>query len=117
MTGTPHVNTEDVEYNGFLIPKNTYILPNAWYVSLSVHPFHLLKRDHRAIMHSEEHFARPWDFIPERFLGKDGCIDKSLPDSEMSAFGYGRRYVLASLTLFNICSSWESQHLSWKAFQ
>lgn len=29
--GIPHMFIEDVEYNGFIIPKNTSILTNAWF--------------------------------------------------------------------------------------
>ena len=28
--GVPHVNNEDQEYEGFFIPKDTIIIPNAW---------------------------------------------------------------------------------------
>jgi cytochrome P450 len=47
-------------------------------------------------MHSEELFERPWEFLPDRYIGKDGRINKSVPDPEIGAFGYGRRYVRAS---------------------
>ena len=46
-------------------------------------------------MHSEELFERPWEFLPERYIGRDGRINKSVPDPEIGAFGYGRRYVRA----------------------
>ncbi|TEB29677.1 O-methylsterigmatocystin oxidoreductase [Coprinellus micaceus] len=70
---TSHANREDDEYDGYFIPKNTYILPLSW-----------------TIMHDSEVFERPFDFIPERYL-KDGRIDNSVPDANYAAFGYGRR--------------------------
>ena len=30
ITGTPHVNDEDDEYDGFFIPKDTFVFTNAW---------------------------------------------------------------------------------------
>ncbi|KAJ3534086.1 hypothetical protein NMY22_g7073 [Coprinellus aureogranulatus] len=72
--GVPHVNNEDQEYDGFFIPKDTIIIPNAW-----------------AIMHSEEHYEKPFDFMPERFLDKDGNLNKSVLEPESAVFGYGRR--------------------------
>jgi cytochrome P450 len=47
--------------------------------------------DNRAILHDPEVFHKPFDFIPERYLGKDGKLDPSVPDPEMAAFGHGRR--------------------------
>ncbi|RXW19060.1 hypothetical protein EST38_g6788 [Candolleomyces aberdarensis] len=43
-----------------------------------------------AIMHDPEVFENPFDFNPERYL-KDGKIDRSVPDADFAAFGYGRR--------------------------
>ncbi|KAF6752855.1 cytochrome P450 [Ephemerocybe angulata] len=71
--GVAHCTTEDDEYDGYFIPKNTFILANAW-----------------AMMHNEEMFDKPFEFNPERFL-KDGNIDPSIPDAEHAAFGFGRR--------------------------
>lgn len=71
--GVAHCTTEDDEYDGYFIPKNTFILANAW-----------------AMMHNEETFDKPFEFNPERFL-KDGNIGPSIPDAEHAAFGFGRR--------------------------
>jgi cytochrome P450 len=44
-------------------------------------------------MHDPQVFEKPFEFNPERYL-KDGKIDRSVPDSELAAFGHGRRYVI-----------------------
>ncbi|KAF5340288.1 hypothetical protein D9611_007844 [Ephemerocybe angulata] len=72
--GVPHTVTEDEEYNGYFIPKDTMILPNSW-----------------AMMHDPNTFEKPFEFIPERFLTKDGEFDESVPGPEYAAFGFGRR--------------------------
>lgn len=33
--GVPHLSSEDIRLNGYLIPKGTSLIPNAWCVSLS----------------------------------------------------------------------------------
>ncbi|RXW19105.1 hypothetical protein EST38_g6749 [Candolleomyces aberdarensis] len=71
--GVAHANTEDDEYDGYFIPKGTFIFQNNW-----------------AIMHDHDIFDRPFEFIPERYI-KDGKIDLSLPDPDIAAFGHGRR--------------------------
>ncbi|KAJ3521002.1 hypothetical protein NMY22_g12499 [Coprinellus aureogranulatus] len=71
--GITHATSEDDEYQGYFIPKGTFIIPNTW-----------------AIMHDKDLFERPFDFVPERYL-KDGKIDPSVPDPEVAAFGFGRR--------------------------
>lgn len=67
--GLPHTTSQDDEYDGYYIPKGTYVLPSVW-----------------AMMHSANTFERPFDFIPERYL-KDGKVD----DVEIALFGFGRR--------------------------
>ncbi|KAF7330982.1 Cytochrome P450 [Mycena venus] len=67
--GIPHMFTEDVEYNGYLIPRNTTILVNAW-----------------AISQDPEIYPEPDQFRPERFLG-----NKQQLDPREYAFGGGRR--------------------------
>ncbi|KAJ2919074.1 hypothetical protein MD484_g1367, partial [Candolleomyces efflorescens] len=71
--GIVHANTEDDEYDGYFIPKGSFIFQNNW-----------------AIMHDPDVFDRPFECIPERYL-KDGKIDPSVPDPEIAAFGHGRR--------------------------
>ncbi|KAF3086190.1 hypothetical protein TWF569_003568 [Orbilia oligospora] len=64
-----HVADEDIEYNGYLIPKGSYIVPNIWW-----------------ILHDPEVYANPDKFDPERFLSP-----RNEPDPEGDVFGYGRR--------------------------
>ncbi|KAJ2919349.1 hypothetical protein MD484_g973, partial [Candolleomyces efflorescens] len=71
--GLPRCSTEDDEYDGYFIPKGTIVLANNW-----------------AMMHDSSVFEEPFKFNPERYL-KDGNIDRSIPDSELAAFGHGRR--------------------------
>ncbi|KAF6751123.1 cytochrome P450 98A3 [Ephemerocybe angulata] len=71
--GVVHTNAEDDEYDGYFIPKGTYIFQNNW-----------------AIMHDPEVFEKPLDFVPERYL-KDGKLNPAVLDPEAAAFGYGRR--------------------------
>ena len=33
----PHVTTQDIIYEGYLIPKGTWLLPNTWFVVLREH--------------------------------------------------------------------------------
>ena len=33
LPGVAHANTEDDEYNGYFIPKGTYVMANSWWVS------------------------------------------------------------------------------------
>ena len=49
--GIPHVNTEDVEWEGWKIPKGSLVLANIW-----------------AYSHDENVYERPAEFRPERFL-------------------------------------------------
>ncbi|KAJ3507528.1 hypothetical protein NMY22_g16902 [Coprinellus aureogranulatus] len=69
----PHATNADDEYEGYFIPKGTCVIANSW-----------------AIMHDEDLFERPFDFIPERYM-RDGKIDPSVPGPEVAAFGFGRR--------------------------
>ncbi|KAJ2932187.1 hypothetical protein H1R20_g4913, partial [Candolleomyces eurysporus] len=72
--GVAHANAEADEYEGYFIPKGTFVLQNNW-----------------AMMHDPELFDQPFEFNPERYLRKDGQIDPSVPDAEAAAFGHGRR--------------------------
>ncbi|KAJ2919370.1 hypothetical protein MD484_g981, partial [Candolleomyces efflorescens] len=73
LTGAPHSNIEDDEYDGYFIPKGTIIFSNIW-----------------AIMHDPDVFDKPFEFLPERYI-TDGKINPSVPDSDYAAFGHGRR--------------------------
>ncbi|KAF5357112.1 hypothetical protein D9756_006792 [Leucocoprinus leucothites] len=70
----PHYSTEDDEYRGYFIPKNTVVIGNAW-----------------AILHDEKVYSNPEEFIPERFLTKDRKLNPEVQDPSVAAFGFGRR--------------------------
>ncbi|KAJ5109163.1 hypothetical protein N7456_005838 [Penicillium angulare] len=67
--GFPHTATEDIEYNGMLIPKGATLLPGAWW-----------------FLHDPEVYSNPESFEPERFTEP-----RSEPDPKSVLFGYGRR--------------------------
>ncbi|KAF8193905.1 cytochrome P450 [Mycena galopus ATCC 62051] len=72
--GTVHAVTEDDTYKGFHIPAGSIIIPNTW-----------------AILNDEATYGPHTDqFIPERWLTKDGKINNEMRDST-PAFGFGRR--------------------------
>ncbi|KAH0582171.1 hypothetical protein H2248_011822 [Termitomyces sp. 'cryptogamus'] len=81
-------SAKDDYYRGYLIPKGTIILPNAWAVAFE-------RNDEYDVL----------DFVPERFLSsKSTTIDPGL-----WAFGFGRRIcpgkVLAENSLFVLIST------------
>ncbi|CAL1701259.1 unnamed protein product [Somion occarium] len=70
----PHKLIQDDEYNGYLIPKGTTVIPNSW-----------------AMLHNPEDYPDPERFLPERFLTKDGKLNPEVRDPTTFSFGYGRR--------------------------
>ncbi|KXN84163.1 O-methylsterigmatocystin oxidoreductase [Leucoagaricus sp. SymC.cos] len=71
----PHLTSDEDVYNGYHIPKNFLIIPNAY-----------------AMLHNEDVFPDPEEFRPARFLRSDGTIRDDLPDPEnIASFGFGRR--------------------------
>ncbi|CUA68275.1 O-methylsterigmatocystin oxidoreductase [Rhizoctonia solani] len=67
--GLPHTATEDIEFQGYRIPKNTTIHPNIW-----------------GMLHDSTYYPSPYTFSPDRYL-------KSVPDPDPRKyiFGFGRR--------------------------
>ncbi|KAF5315270.1 hypothetical protein D9619_007192 [Psilocybe cf. subviscida] len=69
--GAPHAITEDDVFKGYLIPKGSVIIPNAW-----------------AISRDESRYQDPEAFNPDRFFDKDGNLNE---DDSDYLFGFGRR--------------------------
>ncbi|KAI0063312.1 cytochrome P450 [Artomyces pyxidatus] len=68
----PHATTEDDEYQGYFIPKGSFVIANAW-----------------SILHDPEAYPDPFAFKPERFLNADGQV---IDDPALSGvFGFGKR--------------------------
>ncbi|KAI0058422.1 cytochrome P450 [Artomyces pyxidatus] len=68
----PHSATEDDVYEGYLIPKGSYILANSW-----------------SLLHDPATYPEPHAFKPERFLSPDGHV---IDDPGLNAaFGFGKR--------------------------
>ncbi|KAK7055266.1 cytochrome P450 [Favolaschia claudopus] len=67
----PHSNTNEDVYQDSFIPKKSWILINVW-----------------AILHDEETYPDPEEFIPERFEQGKGT---PAPDPRAFVFGLGRR--------------------------
>ncbi|KAI1790187.1 cytochrome P450 [Ganoderma leucocontextum] len=71
--GCPRMTTEDVEYDGYFIPRDTAVIVNVW-----------------SIMNDPEMYPSPERFWPERYL-KDGTLKPRVRDPTVMAFGFGRR--------------------------
>ncbi|KAF7365937.1 Cytochrome p450 [Mycena venus] len=70
----PHAVTEDDVYNGYYIPRGAVVLGNSW-----------------AVLHDEAIYgSTAGEFIPERWLNKDGEINTAMREPS-AAFGFGRR--------------------------
>ncbi|KAJ6566541.1 cytochrome P450 [Mycena capillaripes] len=70
----PHAVSEDDVYNGYYIPRGAVVLGNSW-----------------AVLHDEAIYGpKPDEFIPERWLNKDGEINTAMREPS-AAFGFGRR--------------------------
>ncbi|KAF8872233.1 cytochrome P450 [Infundibulicybe gibba] len=69
-----HASTEDVEYDGYFIPKGAVVIGNAW-----------------AILHDPDEFPEPEEYRPERYLNPDGSLNTQKCGPDVAAFGFGRR--------------------------
>lgn len=67
--GFPHTATEDLNYNGLHIPKDSTLLPAVW-----------------SFLHDPEVYPDPSSFNPDRFLPP-----RNEPDPAGETFGFGRR--------------------------
>ncbi|EMD36019.1 hypothetical protein CERSUDRAFT_96243 [Gelatoporia subvermispora B] len=69
--GLAHSSSEDDEYDGYLIPKGTVVIPNVWSIAFEPNETY-----------------DPQELNPERWLHpSENAIDRS-----GWAFGFGRRY-------------------------
>ncbi|KXN81512.1 O-methylsterigmatocystin oxidoreductase [Leucoagaricus sp. SymC.cos] len=94
--GMPHCTTADDVYRGYLIPKGSIVINNAW-----------------AMLHDEQKFKNPDHFDPSRFLTPDGKLRTDVLDPEtVATFGFGRRACpgsqIALATLFVAAASFLS---------
>ncbi|KAM4066289.1 cytochrome p450 [Hirsutella rhossiliensis] len=67
--GLVHVAEVDIDYDGYLIPRGSYILPAIWW-----------------FCHDPAVYAQPSCFDPERYLDP-----RNEPDPKSVTFGFGRR--------------------------
>ncbi|KAI5272579.1 cytochrome P450 [Aureobasidium subglaciale] len=72
--GQPHSPTEDDYWNGYLIPKHSWVQGNTW-----------------AIHHNEREFPEPDRFNPDRFLSESSDSRPFPNDKGYMTFGWGRR--------------------------
>ncbi|RPD52913.1 CyP450 monooxygenase [Lentinus tigrinus ALCF2SS1-6] len=72
--GLPHRSVADDEFNGYVIPGGSLILPNVW-----------------AMARDPKHYPDPDTFIPERFLTVDGRANPDVLHPREYVFGFGRR--------------------------
>ncbi|KAJ6495958.1 cytochrome P450, partial [Mycena vulgaris] len=73
LMGTFHAMSQEDQYNGYVIPRGSVVIPNIW-----------------AILHNPEIYGEdPEQFIPERFLTPEGVLNAAVPDTD-AAFGFGK---------------------------
>lgn len=81
-SGFPHMVSEELVYNGYLIPRGAIIFPGIWW-----------------ICHDPDIYSNPDVFDPSRFLKP-----RSEPNPSSEVFGYGKRVCsgrqLADMTIF-----------------
>ncbi|KAG6369345.1 Cytochrome P450 monooxygenase [Boletus reticuloceps] len=69
--GLPHMTTGHDVYEGYFIPKDTFVLANIW-----------------SMTHNEDKYPEPMRFMPERFIDANGRLTD---DRAEQLFGFGRR--------------------------
>ncbi|KAH7886958.1 cytochrome P450, partial [Phlebopus sp. FC_14] len=99
--GITHVTTEDDIFEGYLIPKGSYIFPNMWHM-----------------LHDLDVYPDPFRFKPERFAPTEGKVTE--PDPHSGIFGFGRRILgvaFAEMAVFTQASMVLAVFDVSKAFQ
>jgi cytochrome P450 len=93
--GLPHMTSADDEYRGYLIPKGTTVMCNAWCVLVDpTDNCRLIILLARAVLHNPNNYPEPEVFNPERFLKEVNGkweLDPTVLDPHVVAFGAGRR--------------------------
>ncbi|THH17578.1 hypothetical protein EW146_g3259 [Bondarzewia mesenterica] len=84
--GVAHRLQEDDVHNGYLIPKGSIVIPNAW-----------------KMLHDPKTYKNPERFDPERFMASEGRPAEE--DPREYGFGFGRRVcpglALADMSIFS----------------
>ncbi|XP_009777846.2 geraniol 8-hydroxylase-like [Nicotiana tabacum] len=94
----PHKAQEDTEIFGFIVPKNSQVLVNAW-----------------AIERDPKYWENPLEFMPERFI--NSSVDYKGRDFEYIPFGAGRRIcpgMPLAIRMVNLMLASIVQPFSWK---
>ncbi|XP_034236789.1 methyl farnesoate epoxidase-like [Thrips palmi] len=81
----PHRNSEDVEMNGYTIPKDSMILISLW-----------------SVLNDQKHWGDPEVFRPERFIDASG---KYVKDPWMIQFGQGKRVCIGEAFAMQVAFS------------
>ncbi|KJA22860.1 hypothetical protein HYPSUDRAFT_1083859 [Hypholoma sublateritium FD-334 SS-4] len=85
----PHSNSQEADYAGYRIPKNSWIIANIW-----------------GMLHDDGVYLQPQSFIPERFLSNEN--DLVQPGPRNLVYGFGPRRCpgenIADLYLFLVTS-------------
>jgi hypothetical protein len=90
----PHRTREDYIYDRggdlqpLLIPKDSVIIPNVWYVPHE-HNEEQIQITSRKMAHNPERYINPMEFNPSRFIATDS--KEAEQDPAEICFGYGRR--------------------------
>ena len=103
----PYITAQDIIYEGYSIPKGTWLLANIWFVALRecsrfvTPPTVTRNPSFRFTLSNPETYPSPEVFDPERFPGENQQLDPG-----EVCFGWGRRSCpggpLADSTIF-IC--------------
>ena len=86
-----YTGSEDDEYRGYRIPKGSLVIANSWCVSRPYIRAIITRRASRAFAHDPRNYSDPEKFMPERYLTREGTLNREVRDPRTFTFGYGRR--------------------------